>query len=333
MSSNFHLPPLPNTSEVTIGRWLKQPGDQVIASENLVEVYSEQYDWDIPSPRAGTLQEIRVPAGGCARPGDVIAVLDGSASEPEVAAPRANQRVSPLAARMAAAHGIDTVSIKGTGVGERVTKNDLLAFIQAHTPPPVPPPAVSADVLVALTPAHAAMADLLARSKESMPHVSSFVEVDMGRILAQRDARQAAWRNREGFELTTTPYLILAAVAALRAVPVVNGMFSPAGAVLKKSINIGVTIAADGGSVTPMLQNAETYNLVGIARRVAGRHSDHRDDPPARGGNRRCAGHPPRADGEPELRPSPDRWYRRRAVFERVQAVAGNRKGVLDGLA
>ncbi|TMC51743.1 MAG: hypothetical protein E6J26_09555 [Chloroflexi bacterium] len=223
MTIEFRLPPLPNTDEVSISRWLKEAGDPIQLNQALLQVYSNRFDWDIPAASAGTLGEIRAPAGARVRPGDVLAVLaDASAGNEratsEHAPSQAEARISPIAARIADEHGLDLAQVQGSGSHGRITKEDVLALVERQTASPGVE-TQACESLVETTPDWRLRAEWLSRRRQAVPHVSSIVVVDMGHIRSQIERQQQAWLAREGFALQELSYIVLAAVAALQAVP------------------------------------------------------------------------------------------------------------------
>ncbi len=241
------------------------------------------------------------------------------APEPTPAARReGGPRISPVVAKMAAEYGIDLSKVPGTGEGGRVTKKDLLAYIErmrlqpvgapaareaelppweqpgtgelfrpteevlqaapapaapvapAPAPPPPPPPAAPPMPyeVISLTSMRRAIAEHMVRSKHTAPHVTTVFEVDMGRVMAHYEANRAAF-EREGVRLTLTPYFIMAAVAALKAYPIVNSTWTEEGIRVYKVYHIGLAVSlGEEGLVVPVIRNADTYSLIGLARVV-----------------------------------------------------------------
>ncbi|MEI7645929.1 MAG: dihydrolipoamide acetyltransferase family protein [Chloroflexales bacterium] len=283
--------------EGTIGRWLKQPGETVQRYEPLLEVETDKVDIEVPAPVSGTLLEISVAEGETVRVGTVIARIgaaDGAAREPSlrepprpapVAAPTDGQNpfLSPVVARMLAAHHLDPAQITGSGQGGRVTKQDVLRFIEQKTfsvptatldlspqPPTLSPqpPTLSPDSeLIPLTPMRRAIAEHMERSVRTAPQVTTVIEVDMGRVVAHRAASRAAFAA-QGVRLTFTPYVLQAALAGLRAAPVLNGSFSPQGISVYRRVHIGVAVSLDVGLIVPVLRDAGERSLLGLARDV-----------------------------------------------------------------
>jgi pyruvate/2-oxoglutarate dehydrogenase complex dihydrolipoamide acyltransferase (E2) component len=251
--SEFRLPELELSESATVSRWLKRPGESIGAHETLLEVYSERYDWDIPSPSAGVLKEIVAAEGAQVKTGAVLAVIDGAAPDGESTAPPAARaaRVSPLAARIAADRQIDLERAHGSGPAGRVNKEDVLALLESS-----PEPAIQPDARPRGAPVE---------SSNARPQpVTTFVTVDMAHAATQRAARQAHWLQREGFALDYLPYVVVAVAAALRAVPIITGTSIPNGDAQGSGIHIEVVQAG----ASTLLLNADAYNLVGAARRL-----------------------------------------------------------------
>ncbi len=316
-----------SVTEGTIGRWLKRPGETVAKYEPLLEVITDKVDTEVPAPEGGTVLEILVGEGETVRVGTVIArigapeeaavsvqpaapalVTAGQAAaatapgaappapaQPAPATPAADGTlrsgfISPVVARLVAEHGLDLTRITGTGQGGRVTKQDVLRYLEAReapapvappaTPPapsqppvvapPVPAPAPAAPLpedaeLVPLTPMRRSIAEHMERSVRTAPHVTTVMEADLSRVVAHREANKAAF-ERQGARLTFTPYFVQAVVAGLQQVPVMNGRFTDAGIVLNRRIHIGVAVALDEGLLVPVVRDADEKNLLGLAR-------------------------------------------------------------------
>jgi pyruvate/2-oxoglutarate dehydrogenase complex dihydrolipoamide acyltransferase (E2) component len=255
--SEFRLPELDLSESATVSRWLKRPGESIGPHEKLLEVFSERFDWDIPSPVAAILKEIVTAEGAEVGKGAVLAVLDGAAPDAGSAAPTAARavRVSPLAARIAADRQIDLERFHGSGPAGRVNKEDVLALLHS-SPEPSGEPAIQPDLQPRV--------DSPESSGARPPAVTTFVAVDMSHATTQRDARRFHWLQREGFALDYLPYVVVASAAALRAVPIGAGMSTPDGDARGSGIHIEVVQA--GGCT--LIRNADACNLVGAARRL-----------------------------------------------------------------
>ncbi len=211
------------------------------------------------------------------------------------AAPRATatlERVSPLARRMAQEHNLDLNAIAGTGEGGRVRKEDILAFLaqrdQAATAPVSPAPATPAapvapvapvappvaftgeDEVITPSPARRAIAEHMVRSKRTAPHATTLVEVDMTNLARWLERNKEEFKRREGVSVGFQAFVIQAVAAALKEHPYMNASWTEDGRiVLRKAVNIGVSIALENKLIVPVIRNADTLNLVGVARAVA----------------------------------------------------------------
>ncbi|HEX6818424.1 MAG TPA: dihydrolipoamide acetyltransferase family protein [Ktedonobacterales bacterium] len=207
-----------------------------------------------------------------------------------------SERVSPLARRLAQEHGIDLQRVHGTGENGRVRKEDIQAYLaqQAQRPaqpaaiatapatPPVPMQPIAAapvsvppvtysgeDELVTPTPARRAIAEHMVRSLATSPHAWTAVEVDMTPVARWLDAHKDAFKAREGYGIGFQTVVIKVAAEALREHPYLNASWTEDGKiVLRKQVNIGVSIALEKNLVVPVIRNADMLNIAGIARAV-----------------------------------------------------------------
>lgn len=256
-----------------------------------------------PFPEPGSLEALEIVAPHGAEPEPPPAPPPAPPKPEPVPAREKPQvagiRVSPVVARIAAEHNVDLSEVLGTGRDGRVTKKDILRHIEARDAtmprdqkpgeffhPPgelVPPPAVAPapepargpaplpaavpGELLPLTTMRKAIAEHMVRSAHTSPHVSTIFEIDAGRIMAHRAAHKADFAQK-GVKLTFTPYFVLAAVAALKAVPVVNSTFTDQGIQLHRQINVGVAVAVQEGLIVPVIKNADEKSLLSITREV-----------------------------------------------------------------
>jgi 2-oxoisovalerate dehydrogenase E2 component (dihydrolipoyl transacylase) len=290
--------------EGTISRWLVKPGERVVEFEPMLEVDTDKVNTEVPAPVTGILKEILVPEGQTVAAGAEIAVVEveGEAPVPGEASPsvspsavaperpptevqprREEHRYSPAVLMLAEEHGIDLSQVPGTGLGGRVTKRDVRRFLEsrqtsapAAAPAPVPPsevpPPPSApggqDQVVPLSRMRRAIAENMVRSKTTIPHAWQTQEVDMSGVVANRRANRAAFQEREGFSLTYLPYVVAAAVAALREHPAVNATFDENGIVVHRGIHIGISVAAEDLLLVPVIRNADGLSIAGLARAI-----------------------------------------------------------------
>lgn len=309
--------------EGKIGRWLKQVGDDVREFEPLLEVETDKVTTEVTATTAGTLLQVLHGEGAVVAVDTPIALIGTAGlelppvpAEPVMRMVEAVQARSPLAARatgqswvspvvgrMAAEHGIDVADVTGTGDGGRVTKKDILAFIETRATPappdelaaweqpgtgelfrpseeqpgtPVRAPTASAapassqtaGETVPLTAMRRAIAEHMVRSVSTSPHVTTIFEVDLSRVVAHRQANKADFA-RDGANLTYTPYFVAAIVAGLKEYPAVNASWADNAVRLHKPVNVGVAVAlGEDGLVVPVIRNSDALNLLGLARAV-----------------------------------------------------------------
>jgi pyruvate/2-oxoglutarate dehydrogenase complex dihydrolipoamide acyltransferase (E2) component len=197
-------------------------------------------------------------------------------------------RISPVVAKMTAEYGLDISRIPGTGIDGRVTKKDVEGYIdrggkeaaavptpkEKPAPPPAPPRAKPApppgakvtpegDQVIPFTPIRKAIAEHMVMSKRTSPHVHTFAEVDMHRVTAFRDEKK-----KEGFSLTFLPFVIWAAIEAIREFPVLNAQVVGESTVIKKAIHIGVAVDTERGLVVPVIRNADDKSMLGLSKAV-----------------------------------------------------------------
>ena len=205
---------------------------------------------------------------------------DGNGRTPASAEELRLQRSSPVVRRLAVEHGVEISSVAGTGTGGRVTKKDIESFVEEQetaqkpakvTQPEAAPQRVTVHVgdrVEDLTGIRRAIANRMALSKNEIPHAWTLVEVDMTGLVAMREREKAAFQEREGVRLTYLPFIVEAAVAALKQNPVLNSVWDGDRIVLRKKINVGIAVDLDGALVVPVVPDADELNIIGLARRI-----------------------------------------------------------------
>ena len=199
----------------------------------------------------------------------------------EAAADGQKQKSSPLVRRIAREHGVDVSRVAGTGLGGRVTKDDILGYLDKGTKPAAPAPPAAAQPaahapafkpgdnveVVPLSVMRRKIAEHMVLSRRTSAHVHSVFEVDYTRVAKIRAARKADY-ERQGVKLTYMSFLMKAAVDALKAVPVVNSSLDGDNIVYKKDINLGIAVALDWGLIVPVIRHAEEKNMLGLSRAI-----------------------------------------------------------------
>jgi pyruvate dehydrogenase E2 component (dihydrolipoamide acetyltransferase) len=192
------------------------------------------------------------------------------------------QRSSPLVRKIAEEHHVDISQVHGTGIAGRVTKHDILSYLEGGQRPeprtaapsktpaaesPTFAPGESAQV-VPMSVMRRKIAEHMVMSRRTSAHVHSVFEVNFGRVAQIRDAKKAEY-ERAGAKLTYLSFIIKAAVDALRAMPIVNASIDGDKIVYHKDVNVGIAVALDWGLIVPVIRNADERNLLGLSRAVA----------------------------------------------------------------
>jgi pyruvate dehydrogenase E2 component (dihydrolipoamide acetyltransferase) len=316
------MPQLGETvTEGTVTSWYKQVGDAIAADEPLFDVETDKVSTEIPCPTAGIVAEILVPAGTTVKVGTRLAVVRGAreaaaaptgatamaapatAPSTSVPAPRAiarisGQKLSPVVRRLLAEHGLAPADVHGTGRDGRVTRDDVLAHVQARGRDAAPPPVVAQPatasapvppVRPAAEPAPVAAPDSLAtgesyvpfntirrktahamaRAWSAVPHVLQAIEVDYSRIESVRRARAQAWKAREGYSLTFLPFVALAVCQALARYGRLNARIEGDGLVVSRRVHLGIAVDLDhDGLLVPVVKDAQDRTLPALAREM-----------------------------------------------------------------
>ena len=315
--------------EGTITKWLKKPGDKVQRDEPLFEISTDKVDAEIPAPASGVLQEIKVAEGTTVGVNTIVGTIavDGeaaaksSATKPAAAipeeakpeerkteekkaapapapsAPAAQQeeeetRSSPLVRKIAREHGVNLSQVSGSGLGGRITKQDILSFIDnqssapattpAQSQPSAPPsnaPAAAASRpaapapypgdLVPMTNMRKLIAKHMIESGRTSAHVHCMYEVDFTRIVNLRNKQKAGFEQRHGARLTFMPFFVRAAVMALQQWPILNASIEGDNIRYHRQINMGIAVALDWGLIVPVLKNAGDLNFLGLQRGIS----------------------------------------------------------------
>jgi 2-oxoglutarate dehydrogenase E2 component (dihydrolipoamide succinyltransferase) len=195
---------------------------------------------------------------------------------------RVRTKSSPLVRKIAAEHGLNIASLQGSGVAGRVTKRDIIGFIESGapipgatvtrgvTPPgghalPVPEP-WAGDVVEPMSKMRALISDHMVASRQTSAHVTSFIEIDFTRVARIRAAKRAEFEAATGQKLTYMPFIIKAVTQGLQAFPIMNSSVAGKNVIYRKQINIGVAVALEWGLIVPVIKRADDLSLSGITR-------------------------------------------------------------------
>lgn len=308
--------------EATVLSWLKKPGDKIEEDESVLEVATDKVDTEVPSTHAGIIKELLAKDGDVVKVGAPIAIIstDGEANgmdkkeEPteiteektesvaeageEIIASNgashqdfsnANRFYSPLVKNIAKEENISVAeleTIPGTGQEGRVTKKDILSFVQTKksgggiaatkpaapsvsAPPLVPASISGADEIIEMDRMRKMIAERMVDSKRIAPHVTSFVEADVTNVVMWRNRNKKAFQTKYGDSLTFTPIFIEAVVKAIKDYPMINIQVDGTRIIKKANINIGMAVALPTGNlIVPVIKDADQYTITGLARIV-----------------------------------------------------------------
>jgi pyruvate dehydrogenase E2 component (dihydrolipoamide acetyltransferase) len=312
--------------EGTITKWLKKPGDKVQRDEPLFEISTDKVDAEIPAPASGILQDIKVVEGNTVQVNTVVGTIasDGESaapapapskasapvspatprssapSSPAVAAPPAAEpahedddehaRSSPLVRKIAREHNVNLSQVSGTGMGGRITKQDIMAFLEKPAPAAGSPavsarasaPAISSSApsprptapafpgdIVPMTQMRKIIAQRMIESRRTSAHVHCMFEVDITRIVQLRNKTKNAFEQRHGARLTFMPFFVRAVIIGLQQFPIVNASVEGENIRYHRHVNVGIAVALDWGLIVPVLKNADELNFLGLQRGIS----------------------------------------------------------------
>lgn len=313
--------------EATVLSWLKSEGDTIEQDESVLEVATDKVDTEVPTTHAGVLKEILANDGDVIEVGKPIAIISTNgedtssepsvevatevATEPAVVAeipatngaakplsePITGRFYSPLVLNIAREENISMVELEtvpGSGKEGRVTKKDIINYVQNRGSQPTPTPAAApiaatpvtteivakpapkvsvsinaGDEIIEMDRMRKMIATRMVDSKRISPHVTSFVEADVTNLVQWRNKNKNDYKKREGGNLTFTPLFIEAVAQAIKDYPMINISVDGDKIIKRKNINIGMAVALPSGNlIVPVIRNADQYNLVGLANKV-----------------------------------------------------------------
>jgi 2-oxoglutarate dehydrogenase E2 component (dihydrolipoamide succinyltransferase) len=326
-----------SVAEATIIKWVKQPGDRIELDDTVLEIATDKVDSEVPSPIAGKLIKQLFKEDDIVQVGAVIAIIETEGGDDQVAAKvietpavveeknvdvvlseipgiaqleaegsTSERFYSPLVKNIAAQEGIqfsELDGIAGTGSEGRLTKDDLLNYIQikkggaaplaatngvktaeqtssvvqqAATPQIINTPSKQgsisvggADEIIEMDRMRKLIADHMIMSKQTSPHVTSFVEADVTNMVMWREKVKRNFEKRENEKITFTPIFVEAVSKAIKDFPMINVSVNGTQIIKKRDINIGMAAALPSGNlIVPVIKNADQLNLVGLTKSV-----------------------------------------------------------------
>jgi 2-oxoglutarate dehydrogenase E2 component (dihydrolipoamide succinyltransferase) len=321
---NVILPALgESVTEGTITRWIKQVGDIVAADEALLEISTDKVDTEIPSPASGTITQILVgedstvpvgsvlaviavtggvpaqaatPAAAPAAPATPAAPVNVPAAAPVFQAPvgsndseNSDAYVTPLVRKIAAENGVDLATVKGSGVGGRIRKQDVLAIVEARkSGGSVAAPTATASASAPAAPQTQAdtalrgrteklsrlrkvIATRMVESLQSSAQLTSVAEVDVSNIVTLRERNKSSFESREGVKLSYMPFFAKAIVDTLKSHPVLNASIDVESGTVTyhDSEHLAIAVDTEKGLLVPVIRNAGDLSMSGLARNIS----------------------------------------------------------------
>ena len=315
-------------AEGTVSKWLKQVGDTVERDEPILEISTDKVDAEIPAPSAGILVEVVVEEGETVEVGTVLALIDpegialvdttlDKTLEPDLVAPslaatqtldvsqsaeeRLRTRSTPVVRKIAAEHGIDLTNIVGSGHAGRVTKQDIVAFMESSGATGADPPTISAarardgvpiqsepsslwdsfykevqhpeypvrpaDQVEGMDKMRRLTAEHMVIAKRIAPHVHSFIEIDFSVIDRIRTLSRSRWEAQNA-RVSYTSFVAWAVSRVLRDFPMVNSVVSGNNVIYRGNVNLGMAVDLDPGLIVPVVHDADHLGLVGIGNKI-----------------------------------------------------------------
>ena len=315
-------------TEGTVSKWLKQVGDTVERDEPILEISTDKVDAEIPAPSAGILVEVGVEEGETVEVGTVLALIDpegialvdttpDKTLEPNLVAPslaatqtldvsqsaeeRLRTRSTPVVRKIAAEHGIDLTNIVGSGHAGRVTKQDIVAFMESSGATGADPPTISAarardgvpiqsepsslwdsfykevqhpeypvrpaDQVEGMDKMRRLTAEHMVIAKRIAPHVHSFIEIDFSVIDRIRTLSRSRWEAQNA-RVSYTSFVAWAVSRVLRDFPMVNSVVSGNNVIYRGNVNLGMAVDLDPGLIVPVVHDADHLGLIGIGNKI-----------------------------------------------------------------
>lgn len=308
----------------TIDRWLKQPGDWIDVYEPICEILTDKVNAELPSTVAGTLVKILVGNGENVPVGTPVCIIETEGSPAAAAdtpAPQHNEapggsqaalqddesapmrnRFSPAVQQLASEHNVRLSDITGTGLGGRITRKDVLAYVAAGKPgaassaasagidpkvqvrssgihlsetPRIPKIEVESssipsrgETFIDVTPIRNTIARNMRQSVSEIPHAWTMIEVDVTNLVMLRNKLKNEFMKREGINLTYLAFLLKAVVNAIKDYPIMNSTWAVDKIIVKRDINISLAVGTEDSVLTPVIKNADHKNVAGLAKEI-----------------------------------------------------------------
>ena len=275
-----------SVAEGTILKWLVEEGQRVGKDQPLVEISTDKIDTEIPSPVSGILKKIIHKKDETVPVGKIIAVIEELKEEEKTPPPLnplppgegqggGEQKIyTPLVRRLSREYGIDLGKITGTGAGGRITKEDVLDYVDKNqkiplTAKPSPAETISPEIreeVIPLSNKRRIIAERMVKSKTEIPHVTTTFEADLTGIARFRELNKDNILKKHSVHLTFLPFILNAVTSAIKKYPILNSMWNGNEIVIKKYINIGIAVALEDGLIVPVIKDADKKGLIELAK-------------------------------------------------------------------
>lgn len=323
MSTEVLVPNLPESvSDATLVAWHKQPGDFVNKNDNLADLETDKVVLEVPAPNSGVLTKVLIDNGTTVTSGTLLAVIEpadaaqakaaqpASAVLPETTAPDtseddeieakddAEQALSPSVRRLISENNLDPSAIKGTGKHGRLTKTDVLDFLNAQrqqemlaTEPAAPvttpkaepeqPPAVKPSTTISsnvgirpeqrvpMTRLRAKIAERLLQAQQNAAMLTTFNEVNMENVMDLRNQYKTRFEEKHGIKLGFMSFFVKASIEALKHFPAINASIDENDIIYHGYYDIGIAVTTPRGLIVPVLRDADQLDFAGIERSIA----------------------------------------------------------------
>jgi 2-oxoglutarate dehydrogenase complex dihydrolipoamide succinyltransferase (E2) component len=295
MAVEIQMPSLGlNIPEGTVERWLKKEGDRVEKGELLVVIMTEKVTVDLPAEASGILLKILCPAGSKVKVGEAMAII-GEPGESVRTTPRAAQisplpsskappaplsskekgdlKVSPLALRIAAEHGVDIREVAADFPGKKIGKVEVLAYVEKNRrekPSPGPPPGteIGGEEIKPLSGPLRAMAEHMAMSAQTAARVTTMAEVDMAEMVKLRQALKEKFQKNHDVNLTFVPFVMKAMAEGVKEFPILNASLRGEEVVFHRSVNIGMAVDTGESLLVPVVKDVSGKNIADLGREI-----------------------------------------------------------------
>jgi 2-oxoglutarate dehydrogenase E2 component (dihydrolipoamide succinyltransferase) len=310
MTIEVRVPQLPESvADATLVSWHKKPGDAVARDENLADLETDKVVLEVPAPTGGVLKEVKVADGTKVTSGQILALLEeapAAATLPSGAAPAAPAasaaapsvspsgaaataaKLSPAAKRVVEENKVDPKAVPGSGRDGRVSKSDVVNYLQtqdAPAPAPAPAPAAKAaapaasassnvrgtrtDQRVPMTRLRARIAERMVHAQATQALLTSFNEVDLKSVSDLRARYKDPFEKQHGVKLGFMSFFVKACVEALKKFPSVNASVEGSDIVYHEYFDIGVAVSTDRGLIVPVLRDADQLSFAEIEKSIA----------------------------------------------------------------